>query len=197
LRENVCFPEGKVYSLQKNANTLSFRDYVVIPNEVRDLLFAQCQAKSQILIPNKVQTAFRVTRQTHGGALFAVLNSRYSIASSEFNLGHPLMPSHPRVCAFTLLPLTTCLAALPFRTNAQNAQADLSSLPLKTASLSALLLALVLPPMAGCGGGSGSPTPTPPPTTLTTPAGTYPVTFTVAEAGFSHSIPLTRIVVKN
>jgi hypothetical protein len=40
------------------------------------------------------------------------------------------MPAQPRVCALTLVLLSTCLAAIPFRANAQNAKPELSSLPL-------------------------------------------------------------------
>ncbi len=40
------------------------------------------------------------------------------------------MPALPRVCALTRVLLSTCLAAIPFRANAQNAKPGLSSLPL-------------------------------------------------------------------
>lgn len=36
------------------------------------------------------------------------------------------MPALPRVCALTLVLLSTCLAAIPFRANAQNAKPELS-----------------------------------------------------------------------
>ena len=59
-----------------------------------------------------------------------IRNNRYRVASSECNLGDTLILALPRMCALTLVLLSTCLAAIPFRANAQNAKPGLSSLPL-------------------------------------------------------------------